>query len=123
MRQHSNPFQNLAEHGVRRAQANALLVMMPSLAPLAKLPCVSEDLGDGYILLGPRDEYRHAISAYEAVALHNFYNTFNIQVAAEQIRLCRWARLRLPNEQIVRTAWKEKPKALTRVRISRNVMV
>ncbi|KAJ6480041.1 hypothetical protein DFH09DRAFT_849271, partial [Mycena vulgaris] len=33
----------------------------------------------------------------------------------------RWARLRIPNGQIARTAWKEKQKALNKVRMSRNI--
>ncbi|KAJ6553783.1 hypothetical protein DFH09DRAFT_1085534 [Mycena vulgaris] len=35
----------------------------------------------------------------------------------------RWARLRIPNGQIARTAWKEKQKALNKVRMSRNVWI
>ena len=38
-----------------------------------------------------------------------------------QPMVTRWARLRLPNGQIARSAWKEKEKA--KVRISRNVKV
>ncbi|KAH9941333.1 hypothetical protein B0H21DRAFT_676936, partial [Amylocystis lapponica] len=33
----------------------------------------------------------------------------------------KWARLRLPNGQVARTAWKEKRKPLHKLRISRNV--
>ncbi|KAF7329710.1 hypothetical protein MKEN_00234200 [Mycena kentingensis (nom. inval.)] len=35
--------------------------------------------------------------------------------------LLRWGRLRLPNGQIARSAWKESHKGLTRVRMARNV--
>ena len=38
-----------------------------------------------------------------------------------QPMVTRWARLRLPNGQIARSAWKEKEKA--KVRITRNVKV
>lgn len=40
-----------------------------------------------------------------------------------QPRLQRWARLRLPNGQIVRSAWKEKSKPLDKVRMARNIRV
>jgi hypothetical protein len=38
-------------------------------------------------------------------------------------RIIRWARLRLPNGQIARSAWKEKMKPLEAVRMARNVKV
>ena len=55
IKQHSNPFANLSQRGIRRACVNALVAMIPDLESQRSSgeqgSCGSKDLGDGYILL------------------------------------------------------------------------
>ncbi|KAJ3508503.1 hypothetical protein NLJ89_g5715 [Agrocybe chaxingu] len=123
IRQPSNPFQNLSERGVRRAQVNALYSMLPELEKQLGLPRVSEDIGDGFILLGAKERYPKTIPIIEVAAICTFYHAHNIQIAATWMpQVLKWARLQIPNQQIVRSAWKEKNKALEKVRMARNIM-
>lgn len=118
IRQPSNPYANLSQEGVRRCKVNALLSVIPELDEHPKgLPDGSVDLGGGYALLRKRDktskrpveEYAHAIT------------TFLGDRPVPRIK--RWARLLLPNGQIVRSAWREKLKPIEQTRTSRNVKV
>ena len=61
IKQPSQPFANISEHGLRRCQVNALKSMLPHLEPEPKLPHVSVDLGNGYVLLGACEEYQHRV--------------------------------------------------------------
>jgi hypothetical protein len=123
IRQPSNPFQNLSQRGVRRARVNSLIAMMPELAPKSKSPRISIDLGDNFILLGARDIPRQ-VPETEANAIQNYYLSKRLPISVDtQIWVAKWARLQLPNQQIVRTGWKEKPKEIRKLRISRNIMV
>jgi hypothetical protein len=55
IKQHSNPFANLSQRGIRHAQVNALKAMIPDLdldrSTMGDLPHGSKDLGNSYILL------------------------------------------------------------------------
>jgi len=54
IKQHSNPFANLLQRGIRHACVNTLKAMIPNLEPskaTKDLPCGAIDLGDGYVLL------------------------------------------------------------------------
>ena len=52
IRQPSNPYQNLSQHGLRRCQINALIALFPFLdCTPPSLPRYSLDIGDGYVLL------------------------------------------------------------------------
>lgn len=124
IKQHSNPFSNLAQRGLRRCQVNAIKAMVPDIEPPEenKLPRNARDLGDGYILLTATDKAARKITLGEANALRAYL------VAAGQAPgdnwnplLIRWGRVRLPNGQIARSSWKESEKS--KVRTSRNVMV
>jgi hypothetical protein len=121
IRQPSQPFANLAERGARRAQVNALIALLPNLAPEKSLSHLSEDIGDNFIL-SMADTCARSISDFEKNAIRAFFLSRNIEIH-EDLRLRKWGRLRLPNLQFVRTAWKEAPKALNKIRISRNIMV
>jgi len=57
IKQHSNPFANLSQRGIRRARVNALKAMIPDLDEDQRrsLPRGSKDLGDGFVLLRTRD--------------------------------------------------------------------
>ena len=124
MKQPSLPFANLAQRGLRRAQVNALKAMIPSLEKETKQPKWSEDVGDGYVLLHARDETTRILHGPPAIAVRDYMGKETGEnVANWYPRVRRWARLRLPTGQIARSAWKEKLKALEKVRISRNVRV
>jgi len=123
IRQPSNPFQNLSERGLQRACINALESIIPDLVKLKIQPRVSEDLGDGFILLGRRDSDARSMHPMYIPALHTYFESVGIPVPPNWTpRLKRWARIQLPNKQIVRTAWKEKARSGS-VRTSRNIMV
>lgn len=123
LRQPSNPFANLAQRALRRAQVNGLKAMVPDLAPekpMVSATMPSHDLGNGYYLLHPRDTRVHVPSRAEAEAIRCFF----VQIGSPGVdttNVTRWARLRLPNGHVARTAWKEKANATTRE--ARNVKV
>jgi hypothetical protein len=123
IRQPSNPFQNLSQRGLRRARINALENIFPDLAKPTSQPRISQDLGNGYILLGARDPTARYVLPQYVQPIHNYFDTNAAEVRPDWIpRLKRWARVQLPNMQLVRTAWKEKLRS-KQVRISRNIMV
>jgi hypothetical protein len=59
IRQPSNPFANLAQRALQRSQVNALKSIYPELDPKStfQLPRGAMDVGEGYIMLRPRDRY------------------------------------------------------------------
>ena len=61
----------------------------------------------------------------EADALERYLlNTWGENMPVDRHRLViRWARLRLPNGQVARSAWREKLKPLEKLRTARNVKV
>jgi hypothetical protein len=126
IKQPSNPFKNLSEKAVRRAQVNAIKVLIPQLDPdKPHLPRGCWDAGNGYVLLRAKD--RHAVSVSDA-------ESYVIQEKMEELagisfgddstpKVVRWARLRLPNGQIARSAWKENLKDPNKLRMARCVRV
>ncbi len=73
IKQHSNPFANLSQRGIRRAQVNALKAMIPDLDEDRghSLPRGSKDLGDGFVLLQARDTNPYTLRDCEADALRD----------------------------------------------------
>jgi hypothetical protein len=122
MKTDSQPYANLSARGLRRSQVNALKAMVPDLAPEEKLPRGSIDLGDGYILLRARDEYRHRLDGEAGRVIRQFLERSNGPMTGN-LSVVRWARLRIPNGQIARSAWKETCRPLNKVRMARNVKV
>ncbi|KIL59914.1 hypothetical protein M378DRAFT_84447, partial [Amanita muscaria Koide BX008] len=117
--QHSNPYGNLAERALLRAQINALQSLYPQFKTEKGNPRGSFELRAGYVLLRARDKKPYEISdVYELATLHNFLTEHGKPVYSS---LIRWARLRLPNGDTVRCAWKELENRNTRN--SRNVQV
>ena len=55
LRQPSNPFRNLMAQTKRVVTANGLSSMWPDFEPEKENPRGSIELGDGYLLLGPKD--------------------------------------------------------------------
>ncbi|KAF7323224.1 hypothetical protein HMN09_00103100 [Mycena chlorophos] len=101
------------------AQQNALYAILPQLAKSTPLPRGARDLGDGFVLLRRRDELPHLILGERARAMREYL----VPDGDPEAEVCvkRWARLRLPNGQIARSAWKEKMKSPRNVRMARNV--
>ncbi|TBU58259.1 hypothetical protein BD310DRAFT_977430 [Dichomitus squalens] len=106
---HSKPYENLSLRGLRRAQISALVAMFPeSLEVPTRLPMGARDLGDQYVLLHPMARTAQLVGDGDARALHAFLTDRAIQVSSEwRPRVTKWGRLRLPNGQVARTAWKE----------------
>jgi len=126
IKQPSNPYANLSQRGIRRSQVNALKAMIPDLEPnLDGLPRNSNNIGDGYIFLRARDASACLIDGNLGAAIWKFYEEQGYGDFEDDWfpHIVRWARLRLPNGQIARSAWKEKLKATKDVRMARNVKV
>ncbi|KIL62030.1 hypothetical protein M378DRAFT_81837 [Amanita muscaria Koide BX008] len=123
--QHSNPFSNLSQRGLLRAQMNALYSIIPALNPPNKLPQNSEPLGDKYILLCARELSAKQLPQVEEAAVRRYLIARNRPLAAgASLTLLKWARVQLPNGQIARCAWKEKnEERMTNYRNSRNIKV
>ncbi|KAI1782309.1 hypothetical protein LXA43DRAFT_957563 [Ganoderma leucocontextum] len=128
IKQPSKPYANLSQRAVRRCQVNALKAMLPELDrsrhPDA-LPRGAEDLGDRYALLRALERSRYHLPTLEAQALFDYLSlrephmVQNVSRANFHAHLHRWARLRLPNQQVARSAWKECEKPLTKLRMAR----
>ena len=125
IKQHSNPFANLAQRAIRRSQTNALKAMVPGLAPADNpLPHGALDLGHDYALLRAKDRVTRLVRSLEAAAINTYLRSKGIaSMDNSQIYVTRWSRLRIPNGQIARSEWKESLKPLEKVRMARCVQV
>jgi hypothetical protein len=126
IRQPSNPFANLSQRGVLRSQINALYAMIPDLENLKPtVPRGGKDLGGGYILLRAKDNALASMRDCEKIAFaKHLHENHGVSVEIDwSPSIYRWARLRLPNGQVARSAWKEKLKPLEKVRMARNIKV
>ena len=82
------------------------------------LPYGSVDLGGGYILLRKRAKHPIIPHGDEAMVILEFLGPrYALQ------RIIKWARLRLPNGQIARSAWREKLRLPEHIHVSRNIKV
>ncbi|KAG2136743.1 hypothetical protein BD769DRAFT_1664272 [Suillus cothurnatus] len=75
IRQPSNPYANLAQRAIRRAQHNSLMVMIPTLDPdygQPLFPRWSKNLGNGYALLKLQERSRHATTFAEGLTIKTF---------------------------------------------------
>jgi hypothetical protein len=124
IKQHSNPFANLSQCGIRCARVNALKALIPDLdlegSPHQPLPRSLKDLGDGFVLLHARKETAHPLRECEADVLREILPT-----ASRETEICvrRWAKLCIPTGQNCYSSWKEKQKPLDRRRTVCNVKV
>ena len=116
IRQPSNPYGNLTQFAVRRGQINALKSICPELdSDLTQcLPQFSHDLGNGYILMRPREKMAQGFSDAEANA---------IKEVCEKEKHQKWGHLQLPNGQIARSLYSENRRMAENTRNSRNVKV
>lgn len=126
VKQDVNPYANMSRRGYLRCLINALYAIYPELTPPHQqepgLPHGSEELDGGYVLLRARDRSPYRLTGAISAAIENFVQEYT-GVDYEVPRVIRWSRLRLPNGQIARCAWKENMKSLAQLRISRNVKV
>jgi hypothetical protein len=115
IKQHSNPFANISQCGIWRAQANALNAIIPDLCVNGSseeaLPHGAKDLGDGFILLHAHKGEPWPLQECEAKALCEFLPTAPRGV---KISVRRWAKLQLLTRQNCNSAWKELQKPLER---------
>ncbi|KAI0058691.1 hypothetical protein BV25DRAFT_1188194 [Artomyces pyxidatus] len=118
LKQHSRPYANLSQRYLRRGEVNALKAMVPELDPDGiSLPPGAQSFEDGYVFLPARDKSPRLMGPLESQALWRYLGLER----GDNARVARWSRLRLPNGQIARAAWKEKAKSLNKVRMCRNV--
>ncbi|ETW75713.1 hypothetical protein HETIRDRAFT_422383 [Heterobasidion irregulare TC 32-1] len=132
LKQHSNPYANLSQRGVRRAQVNALKTMLPDLERNVKeFPRGAHPVGDNFVLLRAKDSCARPVLPCEALVIKGYfreaggiYHTEGEGAEAAWIPMVQqWARLCLPNGQAIRSLWKESLKALNEVQIARNVKI
>ncbi|KAJ3756995.1 hypothetical protein EV360DRAFT_71506 [Lentinula raphanica] len=121
--QHSNPYANLSNCGIRRAQINALKAMIPDIEPSTKpLPRGAQNIGDGFVMLRARDSIARKVTEIETEAFRVYLEEQGVELDDDfEPHVVRWARIRLPNGQIARSRWKEDLKDLKDVRMARNV--
>ena len=123
LRQPSNLFRNLAAQAGRVACTNALVAMWPELEIPKGDPRGSKDLGDNYLLLGPKDTIRYFVSPSEGIAIETFFSDYVGAEGVDRRTIYRWARLRIPTDQIARSRWKELDRCSDMSRTDRNVKV
>jgi len=120
IKQPSNPFANLTEQAKKVAVVNSIVGMWPTFKRTKEDPRGSLDVGDKYLLLGPKDPRAHHLSDDEYTALEDFYSGLG---SVPKTTVYRWARLRIPTGQITRSYWKEVTRTSRTARTDRNVKV
>jgi len=124
LRQPSNPFANLIAQAQKMAHINAIVTMWPSFEKIKGNPHGSIDLHDGYLLLGPKEDAGpHHISQIEETALDVFCSGRQDSGDIDRKSVYRWARLKLPTEQIARSRWRELERCSDMARTDRNIKV
>jgi hypothetical protein len=123
IKQPSNPFANLAEQAKKVAEVNALVSIWPELEYANQDPHGSIDIGNGFLLLGPKDEGPYDLAPPEQTALETFYSILPDPLQNIPKSIYRWGRLRVPTEQIARSYWKEVVRSSKSARTDRNLKV
>ena len=123
LRQPSNPFRNLAAQTKRVVHTNALVAMWPEFDQPADDPQGSKYLGNGYLLLGPKDTSCYTPLLAEHAAITSFFSGYQDAEDIHQQAVYRWGRLRIPTEQVTRSRWKELERCSNMARTDCNVKV
>ena len=123
LRQPSNAFRNLAAQTRRVANTNALVAMYPDFEKAKDDPRGSRDLGNDYLLLGPKDTTLYNLPPAERRALEDFFSDQPDARDVDQRTVYRWGRLKVPTEQIARSRWKELERCSDMARTDRNIKV
>ncbi|KAK7457870.1 hypothetical protein VKT23_010214 [Stygiomarasmius scandens] len=121
-------FANIQQRALLRAQGNALSAMFPHLSLIvpdktSRPSNGAADIGDGYYLLPAVEPTRRAVTEQEASAIRTYWaekNWPNLDKWPGTVS--RWARLLIPNGQIVRSSWFES-KAEQKLRTTRMVKI
>lgn len=123
IRLHSDPYANLSQRVLERARANALRALAPDLFSITEnLPSGALDVGENYVLLGPRELHEMNATTLEAFKQFSDSHLWRIDETAS-INVERFARLLLPNGQTARSLWHERKRPAEKVRVARNVKV
>ncbi|CDO72558.1 hypothetical protein BN946_scf184983.g41 [Trametes cinnabarina] len=103
IKQHVTPFANVSERALHRCQCNALRALYPAFSNEDTLPQASFDLGDGYALLQAREKRPCAVRNWaEAASIIAYLRSLHHPAADAWAPIVqRWARLLLPNGQIL----------------------
>jgi len=120
IKQPSNPFANLAELAKKVAVVNSIVAVWPTFERVKKDPRGSLDVGDEYLLLGPKDKRAHRLSEDERTAFEKPHPGLG---PIQKRSVFRWARLQIPTGQITRSYWKEVTRISRTARSDRNVKV
>ena len=123
IKQPSNPFANLAEQAKKVAEINTITTMWPDLEHSKHDPRGSIDIGQGFLLLGPRDSKPYPLSPAERTALAIFYSSLPDVESVLPQSVYRWGRLQIPTEQTARSHWKEVVRTSNAARTDRNLKV
>jgi hypothetical protein len=123
LRQPSNPFRNLAAQTKRVVHTNALVAMWPELEESKGDPQGSKDLGDDYLLLGPKDTTPYYLQPTEQTSLEDFFSGLPDAEDVDRQAVYRWGRLGIPTKQVARSRWKELERCSDMARTDRNVKV
>ena len=107
LRQPSNLFSNLREQARKVAEINAVVAMYPEIEFQTAEPRGSLNLGQGYILLGPKDTKPYSLSPDEQATLSTFFANLPNPDYIQRRSVYRWGRLQLPTGQVARSHWKE----------------
>ncbi|KAF8809319.1 hypothetical protein BYT27DRAFT_7222542 [Phlegmacium glaucopus] len=84
---------------LQQCQVNTLKAMVPDLeVEIPKIPRGAQDIGEGYVLLQARDRTWYKFKEYELAAVRKANISYT---AGDYLAVYRWARLRLPNGQII----------------------
>jgi hypothetical protein len=106
------PFVNIANRGIYRAQINCIRATMPGIDLELEVTHSSKrlDVGRGYYLLSRKDKIGRDLTAPQAAALRELWiqqNWPNLDGFAQCNQVKRRGRLQLPNTQVVRSVWHE----------------
>jgi len=123
LRQPSSVFSNLREQARRVAEINAVVAMWPEIESNRGELRGSLNLGQGYILLTPKDMKVYQLSPTEKAALDTFYSNLPTPENPQRRSIYRWGRLDIPTEQTARSSWKEVDRTSTAARTDRNLKV
>jgi len=123
LRQPSNLFSNLREQARKVAEINAVVAMYPEIEFQTAEPRGSLNMGQGYILLGPKDTKPYFLSPNEQETVSSFFANHPNPDYIQRKSVYRWGRLQLPTGQVARSHWKEVDRSSKAARTDRNVTV
>ena len=97
--------------------------MWPDFERTKDKPRGSKELGDGYLLLGPKDISPYNVSPAEQMAIEAFFSAYPKANDINVYTICQWGCLQLPSEQVTRSQCKELERYFDMARANQNVKV